>query len=97
MIYILERNQVPQGSQSQIEDVLRGESSNVRAVFDSHKIRVKSFLPSRDASRFPGLEDVTIPPSILERMCFDLGEVGYNLAGPFESRMRASEYWQTGK
>jgi hypothetical protein len=95
MHYVLIRNEKPEGSAAQIEAVLRGESPEVRDVFATHDIRVGSFIPSQDGSRFMGIREVPIPDLVLEMMRRDLSRLGYGLRA-FDSREQASEYWQRG-
>ena len=97
MYYVLVRNQTPQGNISDIESILGSESPDVKAVFEKNHVKVRSLIPSRDASRFAGIEEVPIPPDVVQRMCDGLREVGYRLSEPYESRERASEFWETGR
>ncbi|MBW2963214.1 hypothetical protein KY306_00355 [Candidatus Woesearchaeota archaeon] len=97
MHYVLIRNKTPKGDQADIETILGDESPAVQRVFQRYHVQVSSLIPSQDASRFAGVEEVQISPGAVGLMREDLKELGYDLSGPYETRGRAFEFWQTGK
>ena len=96
MYYVLIRNDTPRGSVFEIADILKEESRSVASAIRGNGIRISAFIPSRDGTRFKGLEEAPIPSDKVFALRSDLNTVGYGLSGPYDSRSSADEFWRIG-
>jgi len=96
MYYVLVRQSKPQGGVKEVKRTLEEEGQKVKEVLNRYDVRVRGFVPSRDATRFSAIEDTRIPDNVVRPMKSDLGRVGYGMKGPFDSRGDVYRFWENG-